>query len=161
MAKNISKNLLLSLGMLISFSTYANYSHEDFTTALKDYQTMHVSITNNTDNDCSRVNIYITHGKLVEGSSIPAHINKGETITYIMQEGTLTGPDVIVTYRCGKDGFRVRAWQRQCWLAYGCDAHGEVLSNAPTISIDEPVEVTNASRYWNQYGTVNFMVRNK
>ena len=162
MNKTFTNFLLAGFGMIISCAASANNNNEKLLdSAPNPYQTMLVSVTNMTHSSCTRVNYYVTHGHLVDGHIIPQQINKDETITFLMEESALGGPDVQMTYRCGDEAFRVRAWQRKCMLAYGCDTHAEVQSKMPHINVDEPVDVTNASRYWNMNGGVHFTVREK
>ena len=157
----ITRSLLVGLGLILSCSAFANKKIDDNTPAYQTYQTVHVSISNHMSIDCSRTNVYHPYGKLVDGNTFPYEIDKNDTATFILREGMATGPDVTLTYRCGADTFTVRAWQSQCWLGYGCDAHGEIISKTNGITVDEPVDTKNASRYWNEYGQVHFTVRSK
>ena len=154
MTTTLSKTIFICAGLMMSSLAYAVNKYEA-------YQTMHVSISNHTGTDCTRVNVYQPYGVLVEGSTIPYEIDKRDTATFIMREGMATGPDVTVTYRCGQDTFTVRSWQSQCWLAYGCDTHGEIKAYTTGIIVDEPVDIKNASRYWNEYGQAHFTVRSR
>lgn len=154
MNKMLTHFLLASVGAIISCTANAD---KKLDAAPNPYQTMLVTVSNNTNTSCSRVNYYVTHGSIVEGHVVPQTINREETITFLMEEAAFGGPDIQMTYRCGNEAFRVRAWQRKCMLAYGCDTHGEVQSKMPNIIVDEPV-VTNASRYYNMNGEVRFNV---
>ncbi len=156
-----TKLLCLCIGLTLSCSANADKTVEDKTNGYQIYQTLHVSISTHTNTDCTRLNVYHPYGKLVGGSTFPYEIDKNDTATFILSEGIATGPDVTLTYKCGTDTFKVRAWQSQCWLAYGCDAHGEIISYTDGLTLDNPVDTKNASRVWNEYGEVHFTVRNK
>lgn len=157
MNKIFTNFLLAGFGMIVSCAALAD---KKLDSAPNPYQTMLVSVTNLTNSNCTRVNYYVTHGSIVEGHVVPQQIGREETITFLMEEATLGGPDIQMTYRCGDEAFRVRAWQRKCMLAYGCDTHAEVQSKMPNLTVDEPI-ITNASRYYNMNGEVRFTVRMK
>lgn len=159
MNKKFTHFIVASVWLTMSSATLA--SNDLLGSPPNPYQTMLVSVTNMSNSNCTRVNYYVSHGSVVEGHIVPQQINKDETISFLMEEGALGGPDVQMTYRCGSEAFRVRAWQRKCMLAYGCDTHAEVQSKMPNLTIDEPVDVTSASRYWNMNGDVHFTVRTK
>lgn len=151
----------LLIGLMLTCSAQAAQTNDDKTNGYQIYQTLHVSISTHTNNDCTRLNVYHPYGKLVGSNTFPYEIDKNDTATFILSEGIATGPDVTLTYKCGTDTFTVRAWQSQCWLAYGCDAHGEIISHTDGLTLDNPVDTKNASRLWNQFGEVHFTVRNK
>lgn len=159
----LTKIRYLCIGLILSVTATANADKpvEDKTNGYQIYQTLHVAISTHTNNDCTRLNVYHPYGYLAGGTTFPYEIDKDDTATFILSEGTATGPDVTLTYKCGKETFAVRAWQSQCWLLYGCDAHGEIISLSDGLTIDTPVDTKNASRVWKEYGEVHFTVRNK
>ncbi|MBX9587410.1 MAG: hypothetical protein K2X50_09140 [Gammaproteobacteria bacterium] len=157
----LTKLLCLCIGLLLNCSSYAVKNSDYNLNRFHPYQTLHVSISTQTNSDCSRLNVYHPYGKLLEGTTFPYQMDKHETATFILSEGFATGPDVTLTYKCGSDTFSVRAWQSQCWLVYGCHAHGEIISTTDGLIVDTPIDIKNASRIWNEYGEVHFTVRNK
>ena len=136
------KRLLLVPMFFFTSFAWANHCHE-----------LDLTITNQTGSTCVLINSDLKKGHYFESSNA-AHeiINHAESAPLKLSQGTLSGPDVQLTYLCGSKRVVLEAAQDICLLVSG-HVSGRTLLND---GLDVEVEKQQGSFIWSRHGEVRW-----
>lgn len=149
------KKAMLMTALLLTTAVYAD---GDDKPKPSNCGKLNVLITNATNKLCSLQSQVLNHGFFMYTSSAPAFIPAGVTAhPFILTQSMIFGPDIDLTYRCGDDSFiTIHSKQNYCFWSGG-NITGSVL-NANRLHAS--YSATTGSAFWNQHGSINWVISN-
>ena len=79
---------------------------------------LEINLLNQSNQTCQLIDSHIAHGKLSDESEIPQTLTPEQLRRFYLRQ-THFGPDVILTYRCGNNEFKIESQQNLCLFSAG------------------------------------------
>jgi hypothetical protein len=113
----------------------------------------YIQISNLTDSTCVLTGHSVNHGNLI---SAPAGTIMPSDSKVFGMEQTMIGPEILLSYRCGKESVTFVSKQDLCFLAAG-SINGKVVPPTPATLFTNYTTVP-GSYFWEKPGIINWVI---